>query len=529
LSVISDAVEKKYHINSFVFKHEQTWEKFAETVADKTVWIYGLGAGFRHLFRAEKFSENWNVVDNNPSYVGLLLGEMCELTVGSLAQYIPIKTKEELYANEPEKTVILVTNVKGYESIFDELQSNGFKCLFSLLLMEIALTDRKETVNTISHLSSEDLRKHYFQVWERTPIIKNKIVFSIGAYGGHAISITRSLLKKRKDLDIVWLVKNKTTALPEGVRAVLEGSWLAMYEMKTAAIWVYDVMVPWYMEKRKEQKYIQVKHWSSITLKKFYLDDEDTCPAGIARDEIFKNAQMMDVIFSGSTIDEESCKRGFGVGNIFERVGSPRSDILFEKDVAQRVYEYYGISAKKKCIMYAPTFRSEQLFRGGTVEINFDVERLLESCKRKFGGDWVFLLRLHPIIATNAIGLKQSENLVMVSDYQDSQELVCASEIVITDYSSLMFEPMYIGRKVFLYAPDRENYVDVERELLVPYEELPFSIAETEKELLQNIGDWEKVDYDEALRLFMAKYGLSEDGKASQRAADYLINVLKEM
>lgn len=136
------------------------------------------------------------------------------------------------------------------------------------------------------------------------------------------------------------------------------------------------------------------------------------------------------------------------------------------------------------------------------------------------------MLRLHPVVAKQSDTVYRPEYVIDGSDYLDSQELVAACDIMITDYSSIMFEPAFVHKPVFLYAPDRGQYIDGERGLLIPYDELPFPIAETNEKLSENIINFNKEQYEKDIDEFFDKYGVHEDGHASDRGAEFICNLI---
>lgn len=529
MDIISDSIYKNRHIHTLNYVCEQTWESFFSVSHKKKIYVYGAGAGCRHLIRLKPELNVTAVIDSNINKQGKVIGEIHDEAICTAFQYVPVYTMDYLIKNQSDNTVILITNVKDYVSISTDLIEMGYQNLFVMLLLEFSNPKRKEVGSFFP--IRDTYEEHSRDIINKVllcPVVKNKIVFSIGAYGGHARAITNALIQKNKDLDIVWLVKDKRTRHPEGVRLVEQDTWLTIYELETAHIWIYDIMLPQYFIKRQEQIYIQTKHWSSLTLKRFYLEDGDTCKSDETQREIRKNAEWMDIVFSGSTIDEDTCRSGFGVADIFKRIGSPRSDVLFQSGIKEKVYRYYAIPDAKRCIVYAPTFRSAQLFQAEKVLMELDAERVMRACAEKFGSDWIVLLRLHPIIAEKNKDIVPPQNVIMVSDYPDSQELMAAADILITDYSSLMFEPAYVGKKVFLFAPDRDKYIEKERTLIFDYDALPFPIAETNEELVDVIRIFDETQYQRQLSSFLNKYEVNEDGHASERAADIILDLLEE-
>ena len=98
---------------------------------------------------------------------------------------------------------------------------------------------------------------------------------------------------------------------------------------------------------------------------------------------------------------------------------------------------------------------------------------------------------------------------------------------MVTDYSSIMFEAAYLKRPVFLYAPDKTEYIDGERGLLLEYDTLPFPAAVSNEGLWQCISEFNKTAYEKNVTFFLNRHGVREDGHASERAAKVITDLLK--
>ncbi len=373
-------------------------------------------------------------------------------------------------------------------------------------------------------IQNEVEKKDYVRECCGLPIVRNKIVFMIGKYGGHAKYITETLIKKNCGLDIVWLVDDPGTSRPGGVRLVQISNWKEyVYEMETARVWVFDILVPWFIEKREGQIYIQTKHWSSVTLKKFFLDDRSTTNTAYQIGQVKRNSQMMDYIFVGSEFDRNTCRSGFDFHGEFVSVGSPRSDAVFREENGMKVYARYHMDSAVHAVLYAPTFRYNVQNRKKSMILGLLFAELHEKLVQTFGGEWYILYRKHPSL-TNSVDYDYVDgNVIDVSGYEDCQELVAACDMLISDYSSIMFEPAFVKKPVLLFAPDKEQYVGKERELLIPYESLPFPIAETNEELWDIMEHFDYEEYSRNVDHFMQKYDVHEDGHASERAADFIM------
>ena len=109
------------------------------------------------------------------------------------------------------------------------------------------------------------------------------------------------------------------------------------------------------------------------------------------------------------------------------------------------------------------------------------------------------------------------------------QELILACDVLITDYSSCMFDAMLARKAVFLLAKDYKKYSTTDRKLLFNLkQDLPFSFSENEADMISAIDDFDTIQYQEKIKKFENSMNLLEDGKASDRVAEVLINQMEE-
>lgn len=522
MDLICNAIKNRRHVTKNEKLDGQTWEQFYEAAEGKRLYLYGAGAAAGYLMRTcHALPDICGIVDSDVTKQGCTAGELIPEAGDTRFADLVIGSFSILQAAEGNDVVVLVTNTKNYEEIFESLRAQDV-ATFCFLPMEANARVKagREEDCLYDRLSARDCccRESL-----KREIVPNKIVFSMYQYGGHGRAITDALLKSNVNLDMVWLVDDLHMEAPDGVRLVYHRNWYRyIYEMETAGIWVFDETVPSFIVKKPGQIFIEVKHWSSVTLKAFYLEDHSVINTEDAIENVKYNGKIMDYIFSGSCLDEESCTRGFGFRGKFVRLGSARSDIMFAgQDIREKLYKQLGIGKHVKTVLYAPTFRTSY-----ALEVKLEFDRLIEAVKYRFGGDWIVLLRLHPAQQNYGFSYNYSDGVIDLSDYPDSQELAAACDIMITDYSSIMFEPAFVYKPVFLFAPDRKRYVNRERNLLIDYDSLPFDIAETNDGLQQAVKDFDKTVYDDRLAAFFEHYGVHEDGHASERAARFILKLI---
>lgn len=517
MNPLAAAITKGSHFSRLPHRELQTWEHFKKTIPGKKIFLFGMGNGAEYFFEHYKEIPLEGVIDNNKAKQGFKANQFIVSDMDDVYKNLDIFGISVLEGHVSEDIVILISCLKNYEEVIAQMESRGICYNYVLLLME---ANRYEGHAVVPNEAYERYVREYCQ----KKIEEKKVVFyNQGGYCGHGKYITEQLLRLRNDLDIVWLVKDLSLIVPQGVRLVYSNNYRNfIYEMETAKAWVYDYWVPTYIEKRPEQIYFQVKHWSSVTLKTFGLD---VALFQNNKPHIYSslyNSKIMDYIIVGSRFDEESCRSGFAFTGEVYYAGSPRSDVLFKSErIKEKVCRYCGIKEQAHLMVYTPTFRVIE-GNSGLGDIQLDFARLRKVLTDKFGGTWYILVRLHPYISEKSGEIEQSEYVIDVSQYSDSQELVAASDILITDYSSIMFEPAFVKKPVFLFAPDKDEYINGERKLLIDYESLPFSIARTNEELTQDIDSFDQEKYQKATESFLKQYGIYEDGHASERAADFI-------
>ena len=525
MRIIDQAMQEHLHEELNDEFKIQTWDMFTKTAQNKKLWVFGVGEGAD--FFLGKYGEQFSVagfIDNDKRKQGHKVSEFLgnELITSDIAVLAPEHIVQELQNG----AVVLITSIRYFSDIYSQLKKMGATIVFSLFAMEVnaRLANGKNANNTSAEYE-------YAIECLKLPIEKNKVLLARDECGGHGKAILLQLLQIEPNLDLVWVDDRDVMDLPDGIRVIRTSDRRAyIRELETAHIWLFGDMIPEYAVKRREQIYIQIKHWSSITLKKFYMDLPNYLDIPSIKRYYVHNNESMDYIFVGSKFDEASCRSGFNFYGECIHVGSPRSDILFKKGIKERVLKKLGINRVNHVLLYAPTFRarSSRTVVGCMRDVDIDFYRVRQALQRRFSGEWQILMRIHPDVAIESNSVILPDFVTNVSFYPDSQELIAASDIVVSDYSSIMFEPAFIARPVFRYAPDLSDYINKERSVLLDYNELPFPLATSNDELEKCILNFDEMKYKSDLQKMLKTYGVKEDGKASERAAQFVLQLLKQ-
>ncbi|WP_278588099.1 CDP-glycerol glycerophosphotransferase family protein [Limosilactobacillus pontis] len=359
-------------------------------------------------------------------------------------------------------------------------------------------------------------------------IQNNKIVvdnFFGKGYGDNPKYIVSYLLKNYPNIDVVWLINGKANRddFPQEVRLIKFGSLRSIYELSTAHIWIDNIKNNYKGEKRKGQFYLQTWH-GGIGFKKVEKAAIDHLSADyIAASR--HDSEITDLMISDSDWVTNNYRKNFWYNGKILKSGFPRDDIFFSnvKSIKDKVKRFYSISPDTEIILYAPTFRSYINIEEQTKVCSFNAKDIVRSFENKFGKKFVLIKRMHPNVASR-ITIKDSKFEKNGSIYPDMQELLVSSFALITDFSSCAFDFMLTSNKIFLFAKDYDDYISHEREMEFSVKkDLPFSFANNEKELRTNISSFDNTKAQEKINEFKDKVKLVDDGKASERVSNALI------
>ena len=363
-----------------------------------------------------------------------------------------------------------------------------------------------------------------------TPIKRGRVVcwsYNFYQYSCNPRYLTEHLIKHNPEFEIYWVFRKgiNTDELPTGVKAVRFRTWEYLRLMASAEFLLTNARTdPWriYWHKRKGQKYAMLWH-AGVALKRIEADIADIITFSYVQ-RAKADSKVCDLMISGCEMQTELQKNRFWYdGEILER-GIPRNDIFFDtahhEERRQRIAQHYGIDPKSRIILYAPTFRVDF----STKPYAIDWSRMIPAISRMFAGDRVaVLVRMHPLLIgkVDTSHLAAFEGVHDATRYHDMQELLSVADMLITDYSSSMFDFAMQGRLCLLYATDANAY---DRGFYFNLKELPFPLAETEEQLLSTIENFDNETYTSRLnRFFTERIGLKEDGHAAEALAGWMV------
>ncbi len=470
---------------------------------DKNVYIYGAGlyarilCSYFYLVKDEQCIKGFIVSDSNGN-LNSLLG-------------IPVYGFEEIKAELDNDSIIYIAvsdQVIGEISSF--LDDNGVE--------NYVAVDSDMKKNMIHEIRD---------CFDNVPIQKNKIIiecFNGTSYCCNSKYIVERLHELGLDIDVVWSVQDGPRKhFPEYIRQVERYSKEYFYEFYTSKLLISNSGIP-FNSRRKEQYHMDT--WHGIgPLKKCGYD------AGFEITDTFYLEAMEkspDLYLAGSEFNVTFYNTAYHYTGDVMRAGFPRNDILFKEneDVALKIYRKYNIDTNKKIVLYAPTFRGSQSAKSFN-HYNIDIDKIIETLNKRFDDDFVLLGRYHYFLRNFIESKRWAGDIINVSEYPDSQELLVAADVLITDYSSIMWDFSLQHKPVFLYHNDESEYMN-ERGFYCPPSELPYPAGHDNNDLCNKILNFDQEEYAKRLDTFFDKYGALDRGDATDKVVSHIMKVLND-
>lgn len=255
-------------------------------------------------------------------------------------------------------------------------------------------------------------------------------------------------------------------------------------------------------------------------MKKFGLEDHSIqTRAKIARKRFKEVYKRFDYVVIGSEKMHLIFNKAFGIQEEqVLRTGIPRTDFFFdenEKNMAiQSLQEKLPVIKSKKVLLYAPTYRDNQLV---VDELALDISRLYEDYK----DEYVLFLSLHPAVKVHLD--HDYEDFVYDVSSNHINHLALVSDVLITDYSSIPFEFAILHKPIIFFAYDLETY-QAERGLWDKYENLvPGPIAKNMDELIHILKNHE-FNLDK-IKTFASEWNQYSTGHSSERLVKAIYDI----
>jgi CDP-glycerol glycerophosphotransferase len=343
-------------------------------------------------------------------------------------------------------------------------------------------------------------------------------------YADNARAVYEELASRDTGLACRWVVLDGQTLLPDGLAPVRRNSaehYEALARSRYVVVPNYRPLNAWLTTPADQ---VVVQTWHGAPFKRIGLDNErgERASSPDYLEALRRESARWNFLLSPSPAATPILRGAFGFTGEMLETGYPRCDMFFRPDrdaVASRVRERLGLPAGKKVVLYAPTMRDDERYGGNRFTLDLRLD--LDKARAELGDDHVLLVRRHAKVV-DTVTSADGEFSRDVSLWPDVNELLLATDVLVTDYSSLMFDFANTGRPMLFFTYDLANYRDRLRGFYFDVERVPGPLLMTSDEVINGIRDADALrqQYDLAYRTFVTDFCPWDDGGASARFVD---------
>ena len=340
------------------------------------------------------------------------------------------------------------------------------------------------------------------------------------SYAGKVIGdspkdIFLALQKTRPNLKFYWTISANQKA-PQGSIGLVHGSRQWLKVLASAKYLVNNSNFPWYFRKAEGQVYLQT--WHGTPLKRLGRDIHSNKLTKGYLETMDREATYWNYLISPSSYCTKTFPAAFNYAGQIIETGYPRNDrlVIPPTGLREEVRKKLSLTGDVKLVLYAPTWRDSNRSQSGHWEgVNF----LKPELKLPPGFQLAFRghSNTHPLHNVNTAG-----GAIDLTLYPDITELFLAADVLITDYSSAMFDFTVTGKPVLFLAPDLSMYEE-ERGFYFNYRQTaPGPILSTSEEVVEALGKLDLIikQYEAPYASWQKLYNSLEDGNATQRVID---------
>ncbi|MEU7352890.1 CDP-glycerol glycerophosphotransferase family protein [Streptomyces albidoflavus] len=342
-------------------------------------------------------------------------------------------------------------------------------------------------------------------------------------YSDSPRAVHEELAARDTSLTHLWTVRDQQVDLPPGLTPV--ALWSAEWYEALARCRhiVTNTQLPEWFE-RAEGQYV-VQTWHGTPLKRIGRDlagSPAADPHYIAA--LPHRSAQWSLLVSPNRFSTPILRHAFGYTGPVLESGYPRNDLLDahgRAERAARVRRRLGIPEDRTVVLYAPTWREDRPKRGGRYALDLPLDPARAAAE--LGDSHVLLVRRHYLVGGSVPG---GDNVRDVSRSPDVAELLLVSDVLVTDYSSLMFDFAQTGRPMLFHTWDLDHYRDTLRGFYFDFESsAPGPLLTDAEEVVEALRDPKAATagHREAYDAFRARFCDLDDGTAAARVADALL------
>lgn len=371
------------------------------------------------------------------------------------------------------------------------------------------------------------------------PLKKNLIIFQSNNgknYTGNPRYIYEEMVKRGldKEYQCVWFLLDTGIHVPGNGKKIRSNYFAFFYYLMRAKFWVFDSRQPDFMIKKKHTVFIQT--WHGTPLKKLALDMEQLNMAGSQDIDTYhhqfrKACADWDYLVSQNRFSTDIFRSCFDFSNRpMLEVGYPRNDVLFEKNNKEdltRLKKQMGLPLDKKIILYAPTWRDNDFYQRGMYRFSSQMD--FDRMREELSDEYCMIVKYHYLVSENIDWTPYEGFVYTFDETKDIAWLYLVSDMLITDYSSVMFDYSLLNRPMFFFAYDLEDYKNNLRGFYFDFiNEIPGPVSMDTETLIQDLKHYDEKQWEDKYCQYHAKFNHVDDGSASKKIVDLIVDLTKK-
>jgi CDP-glycerol glycerophosphotransferase len=376
--------------------------------------------------------------------------------------------------------------------------------------------------------NQRELRENVY-VTRRTEPLRDAVIYTSfhgRQYSDSPRAIHEELVRRGAPLEHLWVVQDGQCEVPPSATVVRDGSREFHDALATSRYVVTNDHFPDWFARRPDQVCLQT--WHGTPLKRLGFDVTARRNDGNRFTRWEQQVENWQYVLSPNHFSTPILRRAYAVEGEMLETGYPRDDVLAGAGREARTKELrrrLGIPDGKRTVLYAPTYRDHVYDQNGRYRLDLQLD--LERLRAAVGEDTVILFRKHHYIV-DPVPTDPHGFIRDVSRYPDGTELMLAADVLVTDYSSMMFDYANTGRPMLFFTYDLDAYADEIRGFYVDFTEIvPGPLLRTTDDLAGALGDIEGVQASFAERYgeFTRRFCELDDGQAAARVVDRLFDL----
>ncbi|MEU1159301.1 bifunctional glycosyltransferase family 2 protein/CDP-glycerol:glycerophosphate glycerophosphotransferase [Streptomyces sp. NPDC005921] len=389
--------------------------------------------------------------------------------------------------------------------------------------LQLAMSVRRRTVKagvkSLRGLRSALLQLHY-RVQLRLPLRADRAVFAAYWNRGHGCNpgaLEAAFRSHAPHIRTAWIARPEHQhTVPPGPRRLRPGSFAYWTALARSKYLVNNVNFDRRLRKRPGQVFVQTQHGTPLKHMGLDLQEHPAAAADLDFEELLRGVGKWDYLLSANRHTTLTWERVYPGGYTTLEYGYPRNDVFQQASSADvaRIRESLGVPEGAVALLYAPTHRDYRR----TQRPALDLDRIT----RRLGPRFVVLARAH---YWHGGPLGSGGRVIDVSDHPGVESLCLASDALITDYSSIMFDYANLDRPIVVHTEDWDAYHAARGTYFDLRSGPPGAVARTEDELIDIFasGHWRGSRSAQLRAAFRERFCRYDDGRAAERVVRHVV------